>query len=344
MRRAFVALSLLLGTALSSREAAADNVAITDEARTHFSAGVSFLKDPDGARYDDAYREFKAAYAASPSWKILGNLGIAAMKLERDGEAIEAFTKYLSEGGKELDREERAQVDRDLKTLQAGVVTLALSFEPAAALLTDERVPVSGASVVNRYGPVSAKQSFGIRAGHHRVSVELEGYEKAVWEFDAVPKQQLSYGFGLTPAPRAAQTPVTPAPLAPAPSAPPPAEASGSNALRIGSYVALGVGVVGVGLGTVFALKAKSKYHDANAICPSFPCDITQAEADRRSSLGDDGDSAKTLSAVGFVVGGVGIAAGVTLFVISGKKGSATENVALAPFILPGSAGVRGSF
>ncbi len=55
---------------------------INDEARNHFNAGVNLIQDPDGPRYEEAYREFKAAYAAAPSWKILGNLGIAAMKLE----------------------------------------------------------------------------------------------------------------------------------------------------------------------------------------------------------------------------------------------------------------------
>src|SRR5690348_16782755 len=84
-------------------------VQITEAARQHFKAGVNFMQDPDGARYEEAYREFTAAYAASPSWKILGNLGIAAMKLERDGEAIDAMEKYLMEGGKELPTDERDQ-------------------------------------------------------------------------------------------------------------------------------------------------------------------------------------------------------------------------------------------
>jgi len=44
--------------------AGAADAPITDEARTHFSAGVNLLRDPDGARYEEAYREFKAAYAA----------------------------------------------------------------------------------------------------------------------------------------------------------------------------------------------------------------------------------------------------------------------------------------
>ncbi len=77
----------------SAAPAAAHEVEISERARGHFTAGVNLLQDPDGARYEEAYREFKAAYAESPSWKILGNLGLASMKLERDGEAIEAYQK-----------------------------------------------------------------------------------------------------------------------------------------------------------------------------------------------------------------------------------------------------------
>src|SRR5579885_3303968 len=87
--------ALILG--LPAPRARAD-VPITEEARTHFAAGVALLQDPKAPRYEEAYREFKAAYAASPSYKILGNLGLCAMKLERDEEAIVAYEKYLKEG------------------------------------------------------------------------------------------------------------------------------------------------------------------------------------------------------------------------------------------------------
>src|SRR5258706_13658285 len=102
------------------RVAHADDVQITPEARARFGAGVNLLKDPEGPRYEEAYREFKAAYAASPSYKILGNLGLCAMKLERDEEAIAAYDRYLKEG-KDLDPAEMAQVRADLQTLKAGV-------------------------------------------------------------------------------------------------------------------------------------------------------------------------------------------------------------------------------
>jgi tetratricopeptide (TPR) repeat protein len=119
----------------------AEEVPISPDARAHFAAGVNLLQDPDGARYEEAYAEFKTAYQISPSWKILGNLGIAAFKLERDGEALAAFEKYLAEGAQEIDAEERAQFERDVTTLRASLVRLNLSSDPPGAVISDERHP-----------------------------------------------------------------------------------------------------------------------------------------------------------------------------------------------------------
>jgi hypothetical protein len=188
--RAAVALALF---AAASAQA---DVTISEEARTHFQAGVNLLKDPDGARYEEAYREFKAAYAASPSYKILGNLGLCAMKLERDGEAIEAYGQYLQHGA-ELDPAEVKQVSTDLQTLKTGAVKVALKVEPAGATLNDVRVPVRGERIVNQYGPIAGAFAVGIRPGHHIMTVRLEGHEDAVWELDAAAGGSVSKAFTL---------------------------------------------------------------------------------------------------------------------------------------------------
>ena len=313
---------------------AAADVPISEEARTHFSAGVSFLQDPDGARYEEAYREFKAAYAASPSWKILGNLGIAAFKLERDGEAIDAFSRYLSEGGAQIDAEERAQFERDLQTLQSAVVKLTLQSEPPGATIVDERVPASGAPIQNRYGALTQPTELGLRPGHHRITAKLAGYPDAVLELDLEPRQALTQTLKLerAAAPVDATTSIQP-------------DASNSKGgLRTASYVALGVGVVGLGVGTVFGLKSKSDYDKGNDLCPSFPCQLTAQQAQDREGFGKDGDSAKTLSLVGFIAGGVGVATGVTLFILSNKKTEPAAQAKVIPWIGLGSMGLSGSF
>jgi hypothetical protein len=126
-------------------------------------------------------------------------------------------------------------------------------------------------------------------------------------------------------------------------------DAKPSNGLRTGAYVALGVGVVGLGVGTIFGLSAKSKYGQGNDItednCPSSgPCELPGSLFDKRESLGKDGDTAKTLSIVGFALGGVGLATGVTLFVLSNKKKERAATAHVEPFIGVGHLGLRGGF
>lgn len=348
MARKFVAMGVGLVALGLAMPAWAADVVISDEARAHFSAGVNLLQDPDGARYEEAYREFKAAYATSPSWKILGNLGLSAMKLERDSEAIDAIKKYLAEGGKKIDADERAQFQRDLSTLESGVAQLVLQTEPPGAVIEDERRPASGQPIQNSYSGNGPLQ-IGVRPGRHRFTAKLAGRVDAVWEVELSPRQQASHTFTL--AEPAAAAPAAPAPAAPTP-APTAAVDTGSaksgNGMRTGAYVAFGAGVVGLGVGTIFGLKAKGNYREANDItsdnCPSSgPCELPASLFDKRQRLGKDGDSAKTLSIVGFALGGVGLAAGVTLFVLSNKKEGAAA-ASIEPYVGVGHLGFRGGF
>ncbi|MDF3065007.1 MAG: hypothetical protein K0R38_608 [Polyangiaceae bacterium] len=348
MERKFAAIGVGLVIGSLALPALAADVVISDEARAHFSAGVNLLQDPDGARYEEAYREFKAAYATSPSWKILGNLGLSAMKLERDSEAIEAIKKYLAEGGKKIDADERAQFQRDLATLESGVAQVVLQSEPPGATIEDERHPASGQTIRNSY-VADGRSQIGVRSGRHRFTAKLAGRADAVWEVELSPKQQVSHTFTLP-------EPATASPVAAPTAAPAPMPVAivdtnspqGGNGLRTGAYIALGAGVVGLAAGTIFGLSAKSKYKEANDItndnCPgSGSCELPAPLFDQRAGLGKDGDSAKTLSIVGFALGGVGLATGVTLFVLSNKKeGAAAASV--QPYVGVGQLGFRGGF
>jgi hypothetical protein len=339
--------SALLAVGLLAQPAAAE-APITEEARQHFNAGVAHMQDPDGARYAEAYQEFLAAYAASPSWKILGNLGIAAMKLERDGEAVEAYSKYLQEGGDQIDPAEREQITRDMNTLKASLATLSVESAPPGAIIIDERIPSTGNPIVNRYGPVNGPTAIGVKAGKHRLTAELEGHDKAVWETAAQPASNQSYVFQLN------KTVL----------APPGGGGSGvsingspvdrpTSPLRIASYAALGVGVVGLGAGTFFALSAKSKADEAKDLCggdlSTCRLDEGSSDANKVNDLNNQSGTNKTLGIVGFVVGGVGVAAGVTLLILSsGSSNSAATLHKPAPRIVPwigyNSAGVVGQF
>jgi hypothetical protein len=147
-------------------------------------------------------------------------------------------------------------------------------------------------------------------------------------------------------------TPATTAPASPtrvemrgSDIAPLPAE-GGSNGMRIASYAALGVGVVGLGVGTVFGLQSMGKRSDADDLCPDVNrCPISNK--DKVETLDNDARSAQTLATVGFIAGGVGVAAGVTLFILSSKKqdqSALDRGPTIHPWFGLGSAGVTGTF
>jgi hypothetical protein len=201
--------------------AAPASPAISDEARRRFAAGVALLKDPEGPRYEEAYREFKEAYASSPSYKILGNLGLCAMKLERDDEAIAAYEKYLAEG-KDLSPPEQAQVRSDLATLKAGVAHAVVESDPPGARIFDQRVPSRGERVLTTYGPIDQPTKLGLHQGTHELTAKLEGYPDQTWEIEAYGGQDLPAHKFAFPKAAPAPAPVAAAPAPPPASAPPP--------------------------------------------------------------------------------------------------------------------------
>ena len=187
------ALLLVMGTGSATAQAApkasAPTVQITEKAREFFRTGVRLLQDPDGARYEEAYEQFKAAYAESPSWKILGNLGVTAMKLERDGEAIKAFQGYLEQGGKELSKDERAQFQSDLDTLSATTATVTVSGLPAGTRVTDVRSANKGDDVKNYYDvPEGGSLVLRVRPGVHRFTAQWADQQAQTHEIEATVK------------------------------------------------------------------------------------------------------------------------------------------------------------
>ncbi|MEY4544405.1 MAG: hypothetical protein RL685_600, partial [Pseudomonadota bacterium] len=198
----------------------AQAVQITEKARELFRTGVTLLQDPDGARYEEAYQQFKAAYAESPSWKILGNLGVSAMKLERDGEAIQAFQGYLEQGGKELSKAERAQFQSDLDTLAATTATVTIQGLPAGTRVTDVRSPNQGSDIKNYYEvPGGEPLILRVRPGAHRFTAQWGDQEPQTHELETSSRQAHEVKFeAVQPKPAQPEPVLAPTPQPTAPS------------------------------------------------------------------------------------------------------------------------------
>lgn len=242
--------------ALAAAPAAADEEPSPEakaEAKLHFTAGVNLLRDPEKARYDEAYSEFKQAYELVKSPSILGNIGLCALKLERDGEALDAYTRYLSEVPG-LDAEERAQTERDLVTLRAQIAKVTLQTQPDGALIHDARITGRGESITNVYGPLRGPTELGLRRGHHIIRARFPDGRELAWELDI--KGGESHVFDQPPLPvgppTGADRVAPPVTTRPVPS---------SVYIGAATTAAFTIGTIVVG---TLALGASSRYDDAN--------------------------------------------------------------------------------
>jgi len=130
----------------------------------------------------------QAAYAISRNWKILNNIGLCALNLERDGEAIEAYKEYLAHGGeKGLSERLRKQIEKDVAMLSASLVNVTVSVDPPDAVLVDERMTSKGELRVNRYPVKNGTAKLGLHPGTRKVTIEARGYVSETWSFDADP-------------------------------------------------------------------------------------------------------------------------------------------------------------
>ena len=114
--------------------------------------------------------------------------------------------------------------------------------------------------------------------------------------------------------------------------------------LRIGGYTALGVGVVGAALGTVFLLGAKSKGDQADTAyddCGGASCPT--ADRGRVQALEDDQARDKTFAVVSFGVGGAAIATGISLLIL-GHQQASPQTASITPYLGYRSIGLKGAF
>jgi hypothetical protein len=257
------------------------------EARRQFQAGVNLLDDPDGARYEEAYHAFQKAYALSKSPKVLGNIGFCSMKLERDGEAIDAYSAYLRDS-KDIDPRERAQIERDLATLASTVATFKATLKKPAganAVLIDTREQTRGAPIVNSYPLTGTEVSIRVRPGRHVFKVKGDGGESIVHEVTMEPASMKAHEFTFAP---------------PVVATPRDTTAPRSRPSYAGPIILGLVGLAGVGTGVATGLMARGKTDDIEAKCPN---DLCPGSYDFRSDR-TDAKTLGTIADISFISGG----------------------------------------
>lgn len=136
------------------------------------------------------------------------------------------------------------------------------------------------------------------------------------------------------------------APTATPPPAPPPAPAasravqtpssSSGSGWRTAGWVLGGLGIVGLGVGTVFGIVAMGDKNSAHCDASNF-CDPGPLDSGRSAATGAD---------VGFIAGGALLAGGIVVLLLAPSGGSATGSLHVTPLVGTGIGGASlgGSF
>ncbi|MFZ5895893.1 MAG: hypothetical protein ACOY0T_32860 [Myxococcota bacterium] len=336
-----------LACVLSLLAYSASAQATTDEeragAREAATAGAEAF---DAGRYQEALVYFQKAESLVHA---LPHLLFTARAHERLGQLVAARETYLKITREDLAptapkafRDARDTARNELAALEPRVPRVSIVVQGAGDLpvrvqMNGQDVPAGLVGVPRPLDPGNYQfQAFAQGAQSTPTSLSLrEGAKETVVLTLRGDLGDGSTAPGTTTAPLAAGAP---------PPAEAPASSSGSGSgLRIGGFIGIGVGVAGVVTGTIFALRSKSKRDEANDICSQqgmYAC--PESQRDHVNELDSQADSARTGAIVGFVVGGVGLATGATLLVLSSS--ASKTGARITPWIGWQSAGVSGRF
>jgi len=352
-RARFILCSALLGAAVASIPSV--SYAASDAERAGARAAANQGADAfDQGKWAEAIDLFNRAEALVHSPIHLSYIARAQLKLGHWVEAYELFNRIkrepLDQPASAAATNAVADANRQLSTLDAQLpyVTLIVKgpdTRDAVVTMDGEPVPSALVGVLHPVNP-----------GTHKFRATTATQASPEQTVEIKPAARQTVELVLAPTAVAAVAPVAPVttqptttPMQPAPEPPPtPTQSSSGTALRVGGYVGLGVGVVGVGLGTAFLLSANSKQKDADAAfdaCGGKAC--PPPDRVKVDSLDSDAATGKTLALTSFIVGGVGVATGVTLLVLSGQHKS-EPTAQLAPRVQPWlgyrSVGLSGTF
>ena len=159
--------------------------------------------------------------------------------------------------------------------------------------------------------PAASAAPRKVNPGHHSVVARSGSLEKKQ-DIDVAEREARTVTFDLKPL-----KPVGPGPGPAASSGDTAVEASSPSALpKVLIYGGFGLGVVGVGIGSVTGIMSISQVSDVKNDCTNNVCKPSRAgDIDSAKSLG-------TISTIAFIAGGVGIGAGVIGLVLQSKQSS----------------------
>jgi tetratricopeptide (TPR) repeat protein len=327
--------ALAMGVLLTSTAAAAADgagKADKDEARRRFEVGVAEAK---AGAYREAIADFQRAYELSPNFAVLYNVATAQAALGDSASALASYERYLAEGGAKIPDARKVKVTAEMKDLVPRTGSIVVRVSPDGARVTVDGAPVDA-------GAIAAAQPIRVNIGIRKLAATLDGHvpvdATVTVESGDVAKVTLTLSIAgdaaASPGPAALPPPVIvlppPAPepryVNPSGFAPPVDEAS-SRAQRIIGYAFAGAGLVGLGVGGVLYLVAKSNFN--KAVADGCSQDLSTCTGNGATEWQNAKDGV-THARVAAIIGGALIAGGLTFYITAPSSPGAPAGVALS--------------
>lgn len=188
--RSLAVSGLLLGLVAPTRDAQAEDA--TDSARAHYARGYRLAS---AGEFEAATAEFERAYALSPNYSVLFNLGQAYGAAGKAVQAAHTLEKYLELGGANLSLEERKRVAALLEVYHRRIGKLSLEVRPSGA-----EIVVDG----RRIGTSPLASEAELDAGLHGLVIEADGFVTHTQSVTVAPGETMSSVIQLRQRPDAA--------------------------------------------------------------------------------------------------------------------------------------------
>jgi hypothetical protein len=319
----------------------------TDEER----AGARALADQgatafDEGRWSDAVDLFTRAQSVIDAPIHLLYIARAQEKQGNLVQAMEAYIKasraQLAPNAPPVFQEAKREAEAELEALTPRLPQVTVTVSGADGV-DDVVVKVDGEPLPAAFVGVKRPAN----PGKHTYSAE--GATLEAQEVTIAVNERGEASVELVLRPKAASTPLPTPVAAPAEREPAPAPVEardGGSGSSIPAYAALGVGAVGLGVGTYFLLERRSAADSADALddeCRSSRvCD--GADASRLDALDADAASFGTYSMIGYGVGAVGVGVGLYLLLSGGDETASVFHDRIGVWATNDQVGIAGSF
>jgi PEGA domain len=286
------------------------------EAQRRFQRATELYEEENNL--PGALAEFRRAYAVAPNYRVLYNIGQLCFLLQDYPCALDAFTRYLGEGGSEVPAQRREEVQRDVTRLQTRVAKLRIiSDKPGAEVMVDN-VTV---------GKTPLREAVMVGAGRPQVRVTLAGYAPFTRVVEVASMETANVQVELLPltAGSVAETPAT------VTTRPGRDEAPSASRAPVYGWIATGILAAAAGTTGFLALRA------SNDNKKELERDLMNTDG-----LAETSSRAKRLAlTTDILLGATVVAAGISTYLsLSGSPHG--EGVALV--VGPGSIGLTGRY